>query len=670
MDVSNKELIQKETCAGILILKSNGVLEHVNSKYLQMTGFEKEELLGKEFNLFFDENALSNRRKTSFGHYHSLLKQKSGNRIPVEIFLLFFGLEQDKILIIIKETDSFHKFKLTSPIFEKVFNDAHEAIFVTDANGCIQSANKVFSKITGYDEDEVLGKSPSFLNSGRQDTEFYENFWSALLNKGCWQGEIWNKRKNGEVYPEWLNVSSIKDNLGNITNYVSHFIDITNRKKSEEELHFNLYHDSLTSLPNRTLLFEKLEHLCQLNNDTPVFFALLFCDVDRFKSINDAFGHEVGDNLLREIANRLKLKLRDNDIVARSGGDEFIVVIEGKKAINNMDKVCNHVLSVFDRPFKTMYGDFQMTLSIGISQFPLNSKDIRELVSFANVAMHKVKEKGGNYYSFFDLKDKKQTLQKLELDAAIEQGIKNKEFELYYQPQVNTQTKKVYGLECLLRWHHPTYGLVSPDVFIPIAEENGTIKQLGYFVLQSACQQLKTWQGLNIFNGVMAINVSLRQFERNDFVIQYENTLQQENISNESIEIEVTESLFSENSSYYLPILHQIRTQGTKVAIDDFGTGYSSLQRLKDLPIDNVKIDKCFIDNIESCEKDKAIVNAIILLSQTFGINLIAEGIETQKQSEILSGLGCVNQQGYYFSRPLNANNLKQWLSEYTEKNL
>ena len=669
MTFLEKKLLQDETATGILVLDFNGIIFEVNAQYLIMTGFEKDELIGKSFDEIdvLSEQKISPKDTTPFGHYHSELTRKDGTKFPIDVCYFYQTTNNvEQFFLFIKESDVVDMAKKS--IIEQIFDHTNEAIIITNNEGIILTVNKSFVEITGYKEEEVLGKTPAILNSGRQDNSFYKKFWKAIKNQGCWQGEIWNKRKNGEIYPEWLNISSIRDKESNISNYICQFTDITTRKKSEEELHFHAYHDSLTSLPNRNLLFERLKHLCEIHQEKPIFFAVLFCDLDRFKVVNDSLGHDVGDELLKSVANRFDGKLRDNDFIARSGGDEFIVVIEGEKALRNMDKICLQILSLFEKPFQTKYGEFKTSISIGVSQFPADSLDVRELISFADVAMFKVKESGGNHYAFFDNHEKKLIMQRLELENEISQAIEKEQFEVWYQPQVNTQTQEVYGIECLLRWNHPTQGLIPPDLFIPIAEANGAIKELGYFVLRSACHQLRQWRISNVFTGVMAINVSLRQFERNDLLGQLQKTLTDEMLPAESIEIEVTESLFSEGNNYHTPILNAMREMGVKVAIDDFGTGYSSLQRLKTLPIDNVKIDKCFIDNIEDCAEDIAIVMATILLSKTFKVDLIAEGIETQKQADKLSELGCFNQQGYLYSRPLTAHDFELWLADYKAK--
>ena len=669
MTFLDKGLAQGDIDTGILVLNLNGELVEVNEQFLALTGFQKENVLGRKIDEIINCSAKKILLEESavYGRYHSTLTRKDGSNLPVEISYFRQQTQNSEQILLFIQESNYAELTKTS-IIEQIFDHTNEAIIVTDNQGFIQTVNKSFSNITGYSEDEVIGKTPAILNSGKQDKYFYKKFWQHIINKGCWQGEIWNKRKNGEVYPEWLNISSITDKDGHISNYICQFTDITNRKKSEEELHFHAYHDSLTSLPNRHLLFEKLKRLCVLHQEQPNYFAVLFCDLDRFKMINDSLGHDVGDELLKSVARRFEAKLRDNDIIARTGGDEFIVVIEGEKALKNLDKICLQILSLFETPFQTKYGEFKTTISIGVSQFPLDSEDMRELISFADVAMYKIKKSGGNNYSFFDVKEKALIQQRLELESEISQAIEKDQFEVWYQPQINTTTYEVYGVECLIRWNHPEQGLIPPDLFIPIAEANGSIKELGYFVLKTACQQLRKWRINNVFTGVMAINVSLRQFERNDLLGQVKKILTDEMLPAESIELEVTESLFSEDNNYHTPILCALRELGVKVAIDDFGTGYSSLQRLKNLPIDNVKIDKCFVDNIEHCPEDVAIVMATILLSKTFKVDLIAEGIETQEQADKLSDLGCFNQQGYLYSRPLRSHDFEAWLIDFTLK--
>lgn len=661
--------VAAELSAGVVTIDAEYNIVDINQQLLAMSFFNRAELLNENIT-FLDENFLTTLKSQSkgfaFGHYFSNLTRKDADKLPVEVCFFTQQIAQKAyILLVFKVSNLPEQAKFSFSISEQIFNQSNEAIVITNADGIIQTVNHSFYKITGYTELEVIGKTPAILNSGKQDKYFYQSFWRKLKTKGYWQGEIWNKRKNGDIYPEWLNISSIRDKHQHITHYIAQFTDISARKKTEEERHFQAYHDSLTSLPNRYLLFERLKHLCSLHHSSPVHFAVLFCDLDRFKVINDTLGHDVGDALLQSVAKRFEAKLRNNDLIARSGGDEFIVVIEGEKALTNIDKICQQILLLFEAPFQTEFGEFKISISIGASQFAKDSYDIRELISFADVAMSKVKNSGGNHYGLFDAREKAKITQRLELEAEISTAIANKNFEVWYQPQVNTLTHEVYGIECLLRWNHPTQGMIGPDLFIPIAEASGAIKELGNFVLETACKQLRQWRINNIFTGIMAINVSLRQFERNDLLAQVRETLIKEMIPGDAIELEVTESVFSEGNCHHSPILSAIRGLGVKVAIDDFGTGYSSLQRLKNMPIDNVKIDKCFVNRIVYSRKDEAIIQALILLSKTFNVSLIAEGVETKQQAKKLTKLGCFNQQGYFYSKPLPAEQFELWLTNY-----
>lgn len=667
----DKNTDQEDNTMGVLAFNCDGVLVEANEKYIAMSGVLKVNILNKpleDFDVYSAEKINAHNNSLS-GHYYSRLARINNESLPVEIYYICQLSKQGMLItLFIKNIPNADTNNLHLPISNEILKQSKEAIMVTDSKGYIESVNQKFCNITGYSQGEIIGKTPTVLNSGVQGGSFYKNFWLQLKNEGCWQGEIWNKRKNGNIYPEWLNISSIKNTDGNISNYIALFTDITKRKKSQEEQHFQAYHDPLTNLPNRKLLFQKLNYLCAPNSEMQAQFVVLFCDLDRFKLINDSLSHDVGDALLKSVASRLEAALRENDIVARSGGDEFIVVIEGEKALQNIDNICRQILTLFDKPFHTPHGEFNIGISIGASRFPEDSMDVRELISFADVAMLKVKKRGGHDYTLFDAREKEMIKQRLELEQEIFQAIENMEFEVWYQPQVNVHTNEVYGVECLLRWNHPKHGLISPDLFIPIAEANGAIKSLGYFVLKTACKQLREWRISNVFTGVMAVNVSIRQFDRNDLLAQVRDVLIEEMLPGNSVEIEVTESLFSDDYAHFIPTLSAIRALGVKIAIDDFGTGFSSLQRLKTLPIDNVKIDKCFVDNLISSKEDCAIVKAVILLSKTFHFNLIAEGIESREQAEKLKRLGCNNHQGFLYSKPLRAHDFEKWINNFEVK--
>lgn len=673
MTFFNNAFEQEKAPMGLLIFDVNGISIEVNDEYAFMSGFSKGNLLNKpnnSFSVFSSKNILVKKSYNFSGQYNAILMNQNGKEIPVQVCYFCQGTEHERVTtLFIEDLTNSNIAKSKISIIKKVFNQSKEAIVITDNRGYIQSVNDKFIDITGYSSADVIGRTPAILKSGRHDNNFYKAFWLQLRKAGAWQGEIWNKRKNGDVYPEWLNISSVTNDQDKITNYIAQFTDITKRKKSEDEQLFQAYHDPLTNLPNRKLLFEKLRNLCDSDTKCNAHFALLFCDLDRFKLINDSLGHQVGDELLKSVANRLQDKLRENDIIARSGGDEFIIIIEGAKALENLDKICLQILALFTDPFKTIHGEFRVSLSIGVSRYSVDSMDVRELISFADIAMLNVKIKGGGNYEIFNNHDKLLIKQRLELEQEISNAIDNNHFEVWYQPQINASTNEVYGVECLLRWNHPEQGLISPNLFIPLAETNGSIKELGYFVLKTAFRQLRQWRITNTFIGVMAVNISIRQFDRNNLLSQIKELLVDEMIPGNSIELEVTESLFLEDNNHLVPTLLAIRELGVKIAIDDFGTGYSSLQRLKTLPIDNVKIDKCFIDNIVESEEDISIVQAVTSLSKTFKFDLIAEGIEKKEQADKLNKLGCFNHQGYLYSKPLRGDDFEIWLRDFQSKN-
>ncbi|GLX79344.1 GGDEF domain-containing protein [Thalassotalea insulae] len=654
---------------GLCVLTPKGKFLQVNASFIKMTGYSEQELLDlsiqdldKHFCLPSTDTAnapIGNQLTTQLQH-------KNGSKIKVNLNVLYQQNVHDNILLNCQKVTHEPSRPAKNSIIENIFNNSTEAIVVTDNRGEIILTNTQFTHITGYNTTDVSGQTLAILKSGRHNNSFYQEFWHELNTKGVWSGEIWNKRKNGEIYPEWLNISSIRDANDEISYFIAQFSDISSIKRSENIQQFQAYHDPLTKLPNRRLLFERLAKLEQHDTVIDSTFAVLFCDLDRFKTINDTLGHNVGDEVLKAVADTLKGALRNTDTIARSGGDEFIIVIEGNEAIQHLERIAAQILAKFDAPIETKYGEFFISFSIGISKYPTDSSDIRELISFADIAMYQVKRIGGNNFCIFDPKQKQNILHKIELENIIHQSIDNKEFEVWYQPQINAKTREVYGVECLLRWQHPQHGFVSPELFIPIAERNGLIKELGEFVLTTACHQLRQWQINDIFTGMMAINVSPRQFDRDNLVGLLRKTLAEAAVPAHCIEIEVTESIFAKEDNFHISILEEIRNLGAKIAIDDFGTGYSSLARLKQLPIDNLKIDKSFIDHITSSDKDLSIVNALCLLSRSFNIDIIAEGVEHQQQANLLQQLGCHNHQGYLYGKPMPAKAFEQWLINFS----
>ena len=655
---------------GFWVLSKEGKILEVNKKYLDMSGYSREEVL----NLSVDDldssmSSLEIQEKISQviqgdnPPFQTTHIRKNGDTYPVEIHTRY-DHTAEAIVIFIRNIEHRLLYKHKSIISDEIFNNSVEAIMVTDAQNKIILVNNSFCSITGYSRDEVIGSTPKILQSNRQDKYFYQNFWKSLKEDGKWVGEIWNKRKNGKVYPEWLTISSIYRD-GIIENYVAQFSDISDKKNSDEEKYFLAYHDHLTNLPNRALLNERLDMLVDIHQDNELTFAVLFIDLDRFKVINDSLGHETGDEILKILANRIRKVIRSHDTVAKVGGDEFIIIIEGFEAIDYIDQISIKLLQLIEEPIALKYGKFYLTASIGVSIFPDHTEQIRELLSFADIAMYEAKKRGGNRCKLFDsqLRDKAQ--HRLEIENGMHRAIKNQEFEVWYQPQINIKTNEVYAVECLIRWHHPSLGLVQPNEFIPVAEETGLINNMGEFVIIEAINQLKEWNAKNIFKGMIAINVSGKQLEQEHFVEKLKNIIEISKLPASVIELEVTESAFEEGKIKNIEKLAELRSLGFKIAIDDFGTGYSSLKRIKNLPVDNLKIDKCFIDNITTSEEDESLVKTMLNIAETFKMDVIAEGIETIEQCNKLLSIGVVNNQGYLHSKPLTANDFEIFIKEF-----
>jgi diguanylate cyclase (GGDEF)-like protein/PAS domain S-box-containing protein len=665
------ETIIKSMGEGVFIVNETGQFIETNHHYSQMLEYSSSELLNLnirdiELNSQFDSVIFSQ----GYAEFESFHKMKQGGNVPVFITVTKIIQDNELVFVACVQNLSFKKnTKMKMDVVKAIFNNASEAILVTDKKGIIKLINKAFTNITGYSIKDAVGKTPAILSSGLHDEDFYQTFWSEIKTHGKWSGEMWNKRKNGEVYPEWLNIISITNKNGEITHFISQFTDITEIKKSKKKALYQTYHDSLTDLPNRRLLFERLNSLCNKVAVHSISFTVFLCNLDRFKLINDSLGHVVGDEILKSVSMRLLSNLKSTVTIARSDGDEFTIIIENKTDEINTAILAQKILNIFKYPFPTKYGDFYVSCSIGISKYPNDSQDINELLSFSGTALSKAKEQGGGGFSVFDVGQKEGTLFQIELENNIFSSFKKGEFEVWYQPQLDSNLNEVYGVECLIRWRHPQYGIISPELFIPMAEQNGLIRKLGLFVLNTACEQLAKWRSEHVFKGVMAINVSGKQFIDSSFYNEIHNILKRHNIPGVNIEIEVTESLFSDEDTSYIDTLIKLQQLGVSVAIDDFGTGYSSLSRLKSLPINNLKIDKSFVDNIAINTDDLSIIKSIVMLARSLNLELIAEGVELSEQAELLKSLGCFNHQGYLYSKPLIAKDFESW-SEHYKKNI
>jgi diguanylate cyclase (GGDEF)-like protein/PAS domain S-box-containing protein len=536
--------------------------------------------------------------------------------------------------------------------------DSQEGIMITDVDAKILRVNQAFQDITGYSTAEVVGQNPRILQSGRHNPAFYQTMWAALLDTGKWMGEIWGKRKNGELYPKLMTITAVRDNQQQLTHYVAVFRDISERKKSEQIIHQLAFYDSLTLLPNRRLLLDRLQHALASSARTDQYGALLFLDMDHFKNINDTQGHAMGDQLLIEAARRLQACVREGDSVARLGGDEFVVLLEGlssqaDEAGAQTRLVAEKIHHDLGQPYILKSFECLSTASIGISLFSGRLESAEVLLMHADVAMYQAKAAGRNGTRFFD--PQMQTV--LDMSASLEkdlrQALEKQQFRLYYQIQVNSLRRPTGG-EGLLRWDHPERGLVSPMQFIPLAEETGLIMPIGLWVLQTACAQLKKWQNSPLTRDfTLAVNVSAKQFHQADFVSQVQRVLQESGAPPSLLKLELTESTVLGNVEDTISKMRKIKTLGVSFSMDDFGTGYSSLQYLKQLPLNQIKIDQSFVRDITTDSNDAAIVQTIIAMTQALGLDVIAEGVETEAQRRFLDLSGCHAFQGYLFSKPV-----------------
>lgn len=536
-----------------------------------------------------------------------------------------------------------------------VFESTAEGVMITDTEQRITAVNRAFTEITGYSEAEALGQSPRLLASGQHDSAFYAAMWHQLAADGHWQGEIWNRRKNGEPYPEWLTISAVRNRDEQITHFVGVFADISTLKHAQARLDYQAHHDPLTGLPNR-ILFESRLQAALLDATTDAQQgAVLFIDLDRFKHINDSLGHPVGDLLLKGIAARLKEQLRDIDTVARLGGDEFIILLPGLHNAVDAEHVANKVLACFSAPFEADDHEFFTSASIGISLYPEHGNDVATVVKNADAAMYRAKSKGRNRIEFYTRDLTFQANERMALENELRRALERGELSLYYQPKLCLQNRRLIGAEALIRWHHPLFGEISPERFIPLAEENGLILPLGDWVLAEACRQMREWQDRHAPFGPLSVNLAGAQLRQPQLVERIDRLLQDTGVVPCHLQLEITEGFIMSQAEEALAVLHALKALGVQLAIDDFGTGYSSLSYLKRLPLDIIKIDKSFVRGLPDDLEDAAIARAIIALGRSMQLTVIAEGVETHAQEAFLTAEGCEQIQGYVVSRPLPA---------------
>lgn len=652
---------------------------YVSESVHAMLGYRPAELIGKTpFDLMAKDEALKvatafrqlTATKQSFTNLGNIVFGKNGaahftltNGTPIldeqGNLLGYRGVDRDISEAKLAEDE----LRIAAVAFE-----AQNAMVVTDPNGVILRVNPSFTRITGYSSADVIGRTMSILKSGRHDALFYRRLWDSLKEKGAWQGEIWNKRKNGLIYAEMLFIKVISTPDHRTLNYVASFSDITEDKEAEAEIHRLAYYDALTELPNRRLLQDRVGQAVLATARSGLIGALFFIDLDNFKALNDTRGHEVGDQLLVAVALRLRAAVREGDTVARQGGDEFVVLMrelsaEIDEAASLAKQLAEKLRDAIDRPFDLNGHEYHCTLSIGIGLFD-NKKTVEDLFKHADLALYQAKNAGRNTLRFFDPVMQQALEQRSTLEAELRLALKHRQLRLYYQPQMDG-ARRVIGVEALLRWQHPKRGPVPPNDFIPLAEDSGLILPIGLWVLKTACAQLKLWEkGPDTQNLIIAVNVSARQFRQSNFVDEVQQVLESSGINPALLKLELTESLVLEDVSDTVKKIEAIKCLGVSFSMDDFGTGYSSLTYLTRLPIDQLKIDQSFVRSLPGPKRDETIARTIISMGGGLDMHVIAEGVETEEQLLFLEANGCQAYQGYLFSRPLPIEALTVFLQQ------
>jgi len=666
------EAIFHNLATGVIWFDQQGTIISFNRFILDIFGYAADELAGLNITtllsktdaaetdfsfsslIAFDADTSSQRVRNLVG------RRRDGSISHMDLLVSEFKQENESLFMgIVHDTSELKMSEKELSLASKVFEKMSEAVVVTDENNNYISVNPAFTRITGYTQEEVIGKNPRIMASGRHDLLFYQKMWEAINTTGHWQGEIWDRRKNSEIFPKWLSIVAVKDNTGQFQNYLAVFSDISERKAADERIHFMAHYDALTELPNRILLHDRILQAILYAKRQQTRVAILFLDLDRFKTINDTLGHSFGDLLLQAVAERLRNCLRSSDTIARLGGDEFIVVIPDLHEADHAGKIAQKILNTISRHYVIRDIEVHTTVSIGISLFPDDGTANEELISNADVAMYRAKESGKNTYQFFAPTMNKSSYERWTIENKLRRALERQEFVLHYQPQIDVTTKQIIGAEALVRWQNPEMGLVPPDMFISLAEENGLIVPIGEWVLWEACRQNSAWQQQGVPPISIAVNLSAMQFHQRNLSKMVANVLQMTSLQPTWLELEITETGIMKNAEA-INTLNSLKQMGIKLAIDDFGTGYSSLSHLKKFPLDNLKIDKSFVQDVIKNQDDAAIVSAIIGMAKSLNLQVIAEGVETKEQLDFLYAHDCFKMQGYYFSRPLPAGDFEQ----------
>ena len=665
--IKMRKLLQavEQSAASVIITDVRGMIEFVNPAFTAITGYSQEEAIGMKTSMLSAGETPPNVYKEMWSTIAAggtwrgemLNRRKNGELYWDSITISPVRDEQDDItsfVAIQEDITERHAAEEKLMLNAHILNSVSEGVAVTDAQQKFCFINPAFTAITGYTAEEVIGKSPKLLSSGLMERTFYGKMWGNINDTGRWQGEIIDRRKNGESYPEWLSISTLRNSRGETTHYISVFADISERKAVERRITHMAQHDFLTGLPNRMLLLDRMAQAISHAEREGRKVAVMFLDLDKFKYVNDMLGHVIGDKLLQELAGRISRNSRSGDTVCRLGGDEFVLMLTDMEKADDVSGIAEKLLQCVAGSCLIDGHEIEITTSMGIALFPDDGKDGSELLRHADAAMYHAKQNGRNNYHFFTAEMNRRALERMAIERKLRRALERGEFTLHYQPQIDLRTGRMVGAEALVRWKDPESGeMIPPARFIPIAEENGMIVPIGEWVLREACRQMADWRKMGLPEIPVSVNLSMAQFRQKDLSETVRTILHQYGIAPSNLELEITETAVMQDADTAIALLKEMKEMGVRLAMDDFGTGYSSLSHLKRLPIDKLKIDQSFVRDIAHDPEDAAIVGTIISMARSLKLKVIAEGVETDKQLAFLNQHGCDHGQGYYFAPPM-----------------
>ncbi len=663
--------------SGIILMDTGGIIQMANPATERMFGYDRTELIGQNVHMLMPEshagnhhkyvhNYLTTGKKRIIGINRELMgKRRDGSLIPIELAVSEIKLEGEHLFLgILADISERKQYEEQLKLLAGVFNHAIEGIFITDRKGRIERVNPGFTRITGYTAEEAIGHTPRILKSDRHDRDFYGQMWKSIRETGTWEGEIWNRKKSGEVFPEWQSITSILDDNLEVTHYVAVFHDISNIKASQDKLQYQANHDALTDLPNRHLFIDRLNQAVASARRSGDRLAVLFLDLDKFKDINDTLGHQAGDQVLVTVAERLTACCREEDTVARLGGDEFMVLLPRQSDVRNVAAVAQRINRALVAPMDLNGQLIYPGASVGISLYPDDGDDAATLMKNSDMAMYRSKAGGRNTYSLFTHSMNEELSRRTALEADLRQAMERDEFKAHFQPIINTDSLEILGVEALMRWFRRKEELVPPAEFIPLAEDFGLIHEMGLWMLETSCRHVKRCHEAGFEHLSLSVNLSRIQLQNKGLTTEVEDILTETGFDPTKLRLEITENMVMHEMEKSVAAMDRFREMGIEMVMDDFGTGYSSLGQLKEMPLSTVKIDKSFILDCPQDERSTALVEAAVAMGKSLGMEVVAEGVETSQQLAMLRKFGCDALQGYMFAKPLPADDLLAVLHE------